>query len=123
MPQVCVLQVNVADMDVAIRFYVDVLGFEIESRDHYPHIVVLSSGAGIPFILNKVNRSTQIDYPDVAQTVLNFSTPDLAATMAELGQKGVEFIHAAPQPCPVGVYAAFRDPFGNVHEFLEWRLK
>jgi len=36
--------------------------------------------------------------------------------MAGLKAKGVEFVHEEPQPCPAGIYAAFRDPFGNVME-------
>lgn len=121
MPQVCVIQVNVVDMDVAERFYAETLGFKVQSREHFPQVLVLDSGLGVPFILNRVERPTVIEYPAVAQTMLNFSTANLAATLSELRRNGVELIHDSPQPCPVGVYAAFRDPFGNVHEFLELR--
>jgi lactoylglutathione lyase len=121
MPKVCVVQVNVADMDVAIDFYASKLGFLILDESHRPYVVVLDSGIGVPFVLNKVDQATTIDYPRVAQSMLNFSTDDLTATMNDLKQRGVNFIHHEPQACPVGVYAAFTDPFGNVHEFLEIR--
>jgi len=53
--------------------------------------------------------------------MINIETDDLAATLNSLKEKGVELIHQTPQKCPVGVYAAFKDPFGNVHELLEFR--
>jgi len=33
----------------------------------------------------------------------------------------VAFLHAAPASGPLGRYAAFRDPFGNVLELLQRR--
>ncbi len=48
-------------------------------------------------------------------------TDDLESSLKDLKSKGVELIHETPQDCPVGVYAAFRDPFGNVHELIEFR--
>jgi len=120
MPKVCVIQINVSDMDQAVDFYCNKLGFEVASRKYYPDIVDLVH-EGVPLILNKVANQTQIDYPDVAQTMINIETDDLAPTLNSLKEKGVELIHQTPQKCPVGVYAAFKDPFGNVHELLEFR--
>ncbi len=122
MPRICVVQVNVSDMDEAISFYGDVLGFGIEDRSTYPQIVQLRH-EGVPFIMNLVSRPASLDYPNVAQTLINIQVEDLASAMSELRERGVDFVHDAPQPCPVGVYAAFRDPFGNVHELLEFRRR
>jgi lactoylglutathione lyase len=119
MPNICVIQFNVSDMDEAIRFYSSKLGFGIKSKEHYPDLVQLEH-EGTYALLCKVNRPAQIDYPNEAQTLVNIQTDDLRKAMVELKEKGVEFIHAEPQTCPAGIYAAFRDPAGNVIELLEF---
>jgi lactoylglutathione lyase len=119
MPRICVIQFNVSDMDEAIDFYGSKLGFGIKSKEHYPDLVQLEH-EGTYTLLCKVDRPAQIDYPNVAQTLVNIQVPDLKKTMADLAAKGVEFIHAEPQTCPAGIYAAIRDPFGNVMELLEF---
>lgn len=120
MPKVCVIQINVSDMNDAIDFYCNKLGFEVRSKRYYPDIVDLVHDA-IPLILYKVPKHTKIDYPNVAQTLINIQTDNLDSSLKDLKSKGVELIHETPQDCPVGVYAAFRDPFGNVHELVEFR--
>lgn len=118
-PRICVVQVNVPNMDQAIDFYTGVLGFSIASRASYPFAVVLEQEA-FTFLLAKCERSAVIDYPDVAQTLINIETADLVVSLANLKAKGVDLIHSEPQPCPPGFYAAFRDPFGNVLELLQY---
>jgi lactoylglutathione lyase len=120
MYKICVNQINVHNIDEAINFYSEKLGFEVGSRDMYPHLVPLKN-AGIYLILSKVEKPTKIDYPNQAQSLINFQTDDLLSTMNNLKQRGVEFVHKEPQQCPVGIYAAFRDPSGNVHEFIEFK--
>jgi predicted enzyme related to lactoylglutathione lyase len=122
MPKVFVTQINVSDMDKAIDFYCNKIGFEVYAKEYYPQIVQLSH-EGIPLILNKVAKSTNIDYPNDAQTLIYIQTDNLEASLKDLKSKGVELIHDSPQDCPVGVYAAFKDPFGNVHELVEFRSK
>lgn len=112
--------INVCDMDKAIDFYCDKLGFAVLSRKLYPRMVRLEH-EHIALILLLVPKPVALDYPKVAQSLLNFESRDLVASIRELKDRGVEFIHGSPQPCPVGAYAAFRDPFGNVHELLEAR--
>ena len=118
MPKISVIQINVTDMDQGIAFYSDKLGFEVASRKYYPRIVELAHDGAIVILL-KVDKPVVIDYPNVAQTLINFEVDDLATKLEEFKEKGVNLIHEEPQPCPVGVFAAFRDPFGNVHELLE----
>ena len=45
---------------------------------------------------------------------------DIATTYTELKGKGVEFLDE-PAEFSEGMYARFRDPFGNVHELIEFR--
>ena len=116
--KISTILINVCDMDKAIDFYGNKLGFVISSRKHYPRMVMLEH-EHIPLILYHVPSPAKVNYPHEAQSLLNFETKDLAGTIRVLKSKGVEFLHDIPQPCPVGFYAAFRDPFGNVHELLE----
>lgn len=118
MPNICVVQFNVVDMDTAIDFYCNKLGFEVERKD-YEDLILLEH-EGVSVLLCKVDKPHRIDYPNVAQTVVNFQVSDLRQTIKELKAKGVEFVHDEPQKCPVGIYAAIRDPFGNVHELVEF---
>jgi len=120
MPKLSMIVINVCDMDKAVEFYCDKLGFVVHSRKLYPNMVRLEHEA-VPIILYRVPSPANLDYPKRAQTLLNFDTKDLVASIRELKTRGVVFIHDQPQPCPIGVYAAFRDPFGNVHELLEQR--
>jgi len=122
MPKVCVIQINVSDMDLAIDFYSNKLGFAVRSKYYYPDIVELDNEGNVPLILCRVPHPARVDYPNVAQTLIDIQTDDLEASLRDLKAKGIERIHETPQDCPVGVYAAFRDPFGNVHELLEFRL-
>lgn len=120
MTQICVIQINVTDMDRAIEFYSQILGFRVRSREHYPDIVELEN-ATLPFILNRVKKNAEINYPNVAQTLVNIQTSDLKKALLDLHANGVEIIHQTPQKCPVGIYAAFRDPSGNVLELIEFQ--
>jgi len=119
MPKICVIQFNVSDMDAAIDFYCSKLGFSIKGKEYYPDIVLLDH-EGPSVLLYKVDKPFKIDYPNVAQTLVNIQVDDLRKVMADLKAKGVEFIHDKPQPCSAGIYAAIRDPSGNVHELLEF---
>jgi lactoylglutathione lyase len=119
MPRICVIQFNVSDMDKAIDFYCNTLGFEVKTREYYPELVLLDH-EGPSVLLCQVDRPTDIDYPNEAQTLINIQVEDLRKTMSELKSKGIEFIHSEPQTCPAGIYAAIRDPFGNVMELLEF---
>lgn len=119
MPRICVIQFNVSDMDAAIDFYSNVLGFRIKQRDYYPELVLLEH-EGPSVLLCKVQRNAEIDYPNEAQTLINIQVDDLRKSMSELKLKGADFIHPEPQTCPAGIYAALRDPFGNVMELIEF---
>jgi lactoylglutathione lyase len=117
-----IVQINVTDMDVALEFYGAKLGFPVRSKAAYPDVVVLEHHE-IPLILYKVAHPTSIDYPNVAQTLVDFEVEDIKRTISEFASRDVDLIHREPQVCPVGLYAAFRDPFGNVHELIEFQPK
>lgn len=121
MPKVGIIQISVSDLDKAIDWYRNVLGFEV-SKEHYHYPVAVDLvHEGCRLILHRADKPTQIDYPDVAQTLICIQTDDIIATMNDLRSKDVELIHETPQDFPAGLFVAFRDPFGNVHELVEFR--
>jgi len=120
MPRISVIQINVDNMDEAIDFYSNKLGFPVESKAHYPDIVKLQQ-EGVTFLLYRVTKKAQIDYPNVAQTLINVVTDDLVGTLDQLKRQGVAILHDRPEPCPVGIYAGVRDPAGNVLELIEYK--
>lgn len=119
MPRICVIQINVIDMDEAIEFYTRKLGFEIASRDHYPYIVKLANEA-VPIILYQVEKETHFEYPNAVQTLVNIETANLRQSLEELKHQGVVVLHETPQKCPVGIYAGIKDPSGNILELVEY---
>ncbi len=108
--------IYVSDQNRAVSFYVDQLGFEL--RKDRP----MSLGEGAP-------RWIEVA-PAGAQTVLALFTPpgledrigassglvflcaDVAATAAQLEDRGVNFIQE-PTLIPSGWWAQFADPDGN----------
>jgi len=120
MTKVCVIQINVTDMDKAIEFYCDKLGFEIATKEFYPELVSIKHEPYL--ILCKVEKPIVIDYPNMAQTLLNIQTDNLLDSMERLRSQGVEWLQDEPKKCPVGIVAAFRDPSGNVHEMIEFQF-
>ena len=113
-------QINVTDLDLAIEWYTKNLGFKL-SKDHYypPQAVDLEQKGNIRLILYKVDRIVTKDYPNVTQSIIIFQTDDLKKAMNGMKENGVEFIYTEPIEFPAGVFNAFKDPFGNVHEIVQ----
>lgn len=121
MPEVCIIQIGVSDLDQAIDWYCKTLGFEV-AKEHYHHPVAVDLvQKGSRLLLHRAEKPIHIDYPNVAQTLICIQTDDIRESMNDLKSKGVELIHETPQNFPDGMYAAFRDPFGNVHELVEFK--
>lgn len=120
MLHITAIQINVHDLDLAIDFYCNKLGFEIENRRRYPVQVFLKNN-DIRLSLFKVLHPTLHRYPNEAQTLLSIEVEHLTDLMERLRDLGVVLLHDQPQACPVGIFAAFSDPSGNVHELIEYR--
>ena len=58
-------------------------------------------------------------YSKVARSVFVFEVASINEALTDLRAKGVRFLHAEPAVNKLGRYAAFCDPFGNVHEIYE----
>lgn len=118
MPSVAAISVYVDDMDRAIAFYQDVLGFTVKSRP-VPFIAELEHD-GPALVLCQSERSTKFDYSKSAGTVIGLASGDVVARAAELRKKNVELVVPEPQEFPGGRFIAVRDPSGNVVELLEF---
>lgn len=109
------------DLDISEMFYVDTLGFEKLSRDHFT--LILDGGGGAPVRVTLVQSRSDTGY-----TALGWRVPNLDATVEALRAKGVEFVryngmdqddHDA-WTSPEGMRVAwFRDPHGNVLSLME----
>jgi catechol 2,3-dioxygenase-like lactoylglutathione lyase family enzyme len=121
MPKVSMIQISVSDLDKAVDWYCNTLGFEL-SKEHYHHPVAVDLvHEGCRLLLHRADKPAHIDYPNVAQTLICIEVDNLNAKMNDLKSKGVELIHDTPQKFPAGIFIAIRDPFGNVHELVEFQ--
>lgn len=107
----------VSDLEEAKRFYCGVLDFplkvETANRLDFAH-------ENCDFIAFKCEKDSLIeDYGNAARSVFVFEVESIEKTMSELLEKSVPFLHKTPAENDFSRYAAFSDPFGNVHEIFE----
>jgi glyoxylase I family protein len=111
------LMIFVSDLTEARRFYGETLGFRLKHEDdrslHFAH-----EGCDLGAFKCKRNATVQ-NYSDEARSVFVFEVPSIDIALQHLRDKGVEFLHAEPAENDFSRYAAFTDPFGNVHEIYE----
>jgi catechol 2,3-dioxygenase-like lactoylglutathione lyase family enzyme len=104
------IQMSVSDLDRAIRFYSDVLGFELtERRDDLRFAHLETNVPGLQIGLNAV-----ADPRGTGGAMLNISVVDVAAARKVLEARGVPFRgNTVIIPGKVAL-AAFADPDGNL---------
>jgi lactoylglutathione lyase len=113
MAQVCVISIYVSDMEKALDFYGNVLGFEVSKR--YGEKIVSLVHDGLPIVLEeheKVSSGSGI--------VIGLQADDIYQTVEDLKGRGVELLMPEPADCPPGKYISFKDPFGNTLEYLQF---
>ncbi len=113
------IMIFVSNLAAAKNFYRDVLGFPIrnesERRLDFEH-------DGCDFVAFKCEKNAEaLDYSEVARSGFVFEVKSVEETMDNLQKKGVHFLHSVPAENEFSRYAAFSDPFGNVHEIFERR--
>lgn len=106
------LKINVDDMDKALSFYGDKLGFEIADRTAYPQQVVLKTEDSFKLILNKVGRLQKAGAKET-QVSLTLQVNDLEQAIAKMKSLNVEFAETTPRKEGVGNAIFIRDPFGR----------
>lgn len=106
------LKINVDDMEKAVSFYCDKLGFQIEDRKDYPKQVILKTGERIQLILNKVEKLRKAGATDT-QVGLTLQVNDLDQAIIRMKAAGVEFADNERRKEGVGYAISIRDPFGR----------
>jgi len=115
------MMIFVPNLEEAKRFYCDILSFPLKAENEN-HLEFAHSGCS--FIAFKCDRSgTAEDYSQVARSVFVFEVASIDQAMVELRAKGVRFLHEEPAENELCRYAAFKDPFGNVHEISQSKSK
>ncbi|CAA9431444.1 MAG: hypothetical protein AVDCRST_MAG01-01-3020 [uncultured Rubrobacteraceae bacterium] len=114
--------IYVHDLDRAIDFYVDKVGFEKrvdEPVDEEGHrwVEVAPSGSKTALVLSHGFGSWSPEKVG-GWCRLIFSVDDLRSTFGALRARGVTF-ESEPEESPYGVYAQVRDPDGNVFGLLQ----
>jgi lactoylglutathione lyase len=120
MSQVCVIGIYVPNLEKAIQFYTTVLGFEV-NKQYGPKIVTLVHG-DLPIVLEESEKATYQSNTTNSGVVLGLKTEDIHQTVKLLKEHKVDFIVDDPSDCPPGKFISFRDPFGNVFEYLQFTL-
>lgn len=111
------LMIFAPDLAMARRFYVDVLGLRVTSESDQSLILTLENAELLVFPCAK--EGSVGDYANEPRSVFVFDVPDVAREMERLRLEGVRFLHETPVQTDRGRYAAFEDPFGNVHELMD----
>lgn len=114
-PGVGTVYLPVGDLDRALAFYRDVLGFEVRSDTEFDEGFrwVEVAPAGAYTVIALVPPTRPEDPQPGGQAPFGFDTPDLEAAMAELGARGVTFEDVQGGEGPVPAMAYLRDPDGN----------
>jgi len=108
------VSINVADVDEALRFYVDVLGLAV--RDDRPDFGF--PGAWLDAGGQQVHL-IQADPPPGRGQHFALLVDDLGAVVAELRQRGVEV--GDPSPVGTSLQTFVTDPAGNLVELHQAR--
>ena len=111
------IMIFVSDISEARTFYCDVLGFRLKTEDdgrlEFEH-------EGCDFVAFKCESNASVErYSNVARSVFVFEVSSVDESFKDLRAKGVRFLHTEPAENSFSRYAAFCDPFGNVHEIYE----
>jgi glyoxylase I family protein len=111
------LMIFVPELDRARGFYRDTLGLAVESETDRRIAFRVGDLTLDAYVCEKPGQAG--DYANEARSVFVFRVGSIDAAVKELKAKGVVFLHTTPARSDGGRYAAFLDPFGNVHEIFE----
>ncbi len=105
--------ITVTDLDQAIDFYVNRLGFAVRIEMPLPEgnrFIMLSLPGGGAHLVMSLPLGEK---PHTPTSSISFETEDVQSTYEALSAKGVEFTRLPTKTVWGGVEALFTDPFGN----------
>ena len=94
--QVCVISIYVPDLNKAIDFYTNTLGFELD-KQYGPRIATLVHGE-LPIVLEENHHAADHQEPKNTGIVLGLRTENINETVKFLKEKEVNFIIDEPTP-------------------------
>lgn len=106
--------IRVPDLERARAFYSGMLGFG--SKDLGDGFVVLPGK--LPVFLERVPPGP-IPATDQARTLLMLQVHSLAQAAKWFAKNNIPLVTGAANPLAIGIVDCFRDPFGNIHSFVE----
>lgn len=106
------IKLNVDDMDKALSFYCDKLGFEVKDRSNYPQEVALESGEETQIILAKVQKLRETK-PTDTRVSFTLQVNDLDQAIEHMKGKGIPFAEQERRKEGVGYAITILDPFGR----------
>jgi catechol 2,3-dioxygenase-like lactoylglutathione lyase family enzyme len=127
MQTIGIVALVVADYDDAIRFYVDVLGFElIEDKpvvaQNKRWVVVSPRGSrGTALLLARAvgdEQAARVGNQTGGRVFLFLNTDDCQRDYDAYRARGVEFVRP-PKVEPYGTVAVFRDLYGNLWDLIQ----
>jgi catechol 2,3-dioxygenase-like lactoylglutathione lyase family enzyme len=114
----------VRDYDEAIRWFVDVLGFELRQDEYLGEgkrwVLVAPKAAETSFLLARVSDPNQvagIGNAAAGRVAFFLNVDDFDATYAELLKRGVQFCEM-PRREPYGMVVVFEDIYQNRWDLL-----
>jgi lactoylglutathione lyase len=113
--QVCVLTVQVSDIEKGVKFYTDILDFKVAK--YYGENIVQLEHNGVPFIIEKASE-TQV--PSSSRVLFGIQSSNIQKDFKQLQEKGVTILSPEPLPCPPGYFFTIEDFSGNAIEIVEF---
>lgn len=105
------------DLPVAKAFYSEVLGLPLVAETDRRLTFRVSR---FDLDIFRCEKDGAVgDYANEPRAVFVFAVEDIASTLTELRERGVRVLHSEPVEAEGVRYAAFADPFGNVHELAQ----
>ena len=126
MPKLDHIAIEVSNIDRAIEFYADKMGFILDSRavnkdQQEEYCFLKSDGTNLELISDlkkSYNKKQKIQKPYCPH--IGFVTDDMDRTIKELQTKNIEIIQGPLEIAGEETWVYFSDPDGNVLEYIQW---
>lgn len=120
-----VVVLPVSDIDASIRFYRDMVGFDLDhdTKNEHMHVVQLTPrGSGCSIVFGDL--PTQREMAPGSMRGLQLVVADAAAARQELAERGVECSEIMVfSPDDGGTFFGFSDPDGNTWAVQELKVR
>lgn len=126
MPKLDHIALEVSDLDRAIEFYAQALGFTLASRaineeQKEEYCFLTSEGTSLELISDlKKGHGEKREFRRPYCPHICFATDDMEQTLTELRDKHIEIIRGPLEIAGEETWVYFADPDGNILEYIQW---